>query len=85
MRCHRLFAGDVRERPRHPLRQPPGVDENKRCTVLLDQRGETFIDLAPHLARHHRFQRRVRNFDREVPRTLMAGIDDLTRRRLLRM
>ena len=44
--------------------------------MRLDQPGQPVIDLLPHFARHHCFQRRVRNLDAEVARALMAGVDD---------
>ena len=45
--------------------------------------GQPVIDLRPDLARHHRLQRRVRDFEIEIARALVAGIDDcrLSRRR----
>ena len=39
-----------------------------RRAVLCDQPLELAIDLIPHLRGHDRFQRRIRNFQREITR-----------------
>ena len=46
--------------------------------MLLDQLGQPVIDLAPDLARHHGFERRGGNFESEVARPNVAGVDDPT-------
>ena len=44
--------------------------------MRLDQLGEAVVDLRPHLVGHHRFERRIRQLEREVARALVAGVDD---------
>ena len=75
MRGHLIGAEAFRQLPRHPLGQPAGVDEDQRGAVRLDQRGQAVVDLLPDLARHHRFERRRRDFEGEVARPAVAGID----------
>jgi hypothetical protein len=76
VRRHVLGADPVGELARHPLRHPPGVDEDERGAMRLDQRGEALIDLLPDLGRHHRFERRIRDFECKVARAAVAGVDD---------
>ena len=74
---HRLLPEEFGQGPRDPLRQPPCIDEDQGGVVLLNQCGEAFVELRQHLVRHHRFQRRVGNFNREVARALVTDVDDL--------
>ncbi len=76
MRGHLIGAEPLRQLPRHPLGQPAGVDEDQRGAVRLDQLGQAVVDLLPDLARHHRFERRGRDFESEIARPAVAGIDD---------
>ena len=73
-----LVAEPVSEQlcARHPLGQPAGVDEDQCGAMRLDQLRQASIDLLPDFGRHHRFERRVRNFEREVARAAVAGVDD---------
>ena len=57
MRSDLVLAETLGQRARHALGQAPGVDEHQRRAVLLDQAGQPLVDLAPHLARHHRLER----------------------------
>ena len=41
-----------------------------------DQLGQLVIDLLPNLAGHHRFKRRIWDFEGQIARPAMAGIDD---------
>ena len=71
-----LGAEPVGQLRASPARPSAGVDEDQRGAVRLDQVRETLIDLLPHLGRHHRFERRVRNLEREIARAAVAGVDD---------
>ena len=45
-----------------------------RCS--RDELGEPVVDLRPDLARHHRFERRRRQLQREIARARVPGVDD---------
>ncbi len=66
---HRQLAG-------HALDHAAGVDENQGRAMRAGQRCEAVVNLLPDLARHHRFQRRRRQFEREVALSAVAGVDD---------
>jgi hypothetical protein len=53
--------------PRDPLRHAPGVDEDDGRAVAPYQIGETVVDLAPHLVRHHGRERARRQHGRALP------------------
>ncbi len=71
-----LFADALGQVARGALGEPPRVDEDQRRAVLAHQRREAVVDLQPDLARHHCFQRRRRQLDREVALSHVAGVDD---------
>ena len=68
VRGDQLLAQPRRQLARHAFGHAPRVDEDERGAVLLDQLGEAFVDLLPHLRRHHRFQRRRWHLDGEIAR-----------------
>ena len=76
-----LFAQPLRQIVRRPLSQPAGVDEDQRRAMLLDQRGEPVVDVAPLLARADRLEIGRRYLDRDIEVTLVAGVDDRAVRR----
>ena len=51
---------------RHPLGQPARIDENQRGAVRLNQFRQPTINFLPDFVRHHRFQRRLREFNRQI-------------------
>ena len=63
MRGDRILAETVREFAGDPLGHAAGVDEDERRAMALDQFGEAAVDLGPDLVRHHRFERRVGDFE----------------------
>ena len=72
-----LGADALGEEARRALGKAPVVDEDERRPVCLDQLGEPVVQLVPDLVRHHRFERRARQFQREVALAHVAGVDDL--------
>ncbi len=44
--------------------------------MLLYELDHARVNLLPHLARHHGFERRARQFDRQITRTDVSRIDD---------
>ncbi len=84
VRGHVFGTDPIGEVPRHALRHPPRVDEDKRGPVLADQSSEPVIDLLPHLPLHDRLQRRARQLDCQVEVPRVAGIDDGAVRRAAR-
>jgi hypothetical protein len=76
MRSNRGLAEPVGEMARHPFGEPPSIDEDERRAVLLDELREPVVDLAPDLLRHHRLERRVGHFERDVALPDVAGVDD---------
>ena len=72
-----LGADALGEEARRALGEAPVVDEDERGPVRLDQLGEPVVQLVPDLVRHHRFERRARQLQREVALAHVAGVDDL--------
>ena len=60
----------------YPLRHAARVDKYQRGPVLFDQSRQTVVDLLPHLRRHDRFERGIRNVQSEFAVATMAGIHD---------
>ncbi len=58
---------------RNALGHAPRVDEDQSRRVLADQRFELAVDLFPDVAGHHRFERCVGQFEREVAFARVAG------------
>ena len=71
-----IIAKALGQLMRHPLGKAPGVHRDQRRAMRLDQMHEAIVDFFPDLMRHHGFERRTRNFDREVHRALVALVDD---------
>ena len=76
MRGDGLFAETVGELARDAFGHAPGVDEHQRRAVLLDELGQARVNFLPHLVRHHRLERRSRNFQAQIAPTLMPRVDD---------
>ena len=76
MRGHPVGAEPFRQLPRHPLGEAAGVDEDQGRAMRLDQLGQPVVNLLPDFAGHHGFERRGRNFEGEVARPAMPGVDD---------
>ena len=81
-----LFAETVGELARDAFGHAPGVDEHQRRAVVLDELGQARVNVLPHLVRHHRLERRSRNFQTQIAPTLVPRVDDrdLCRRRAIR-
>src|SRR5215471_17834824 len=56
--------------------QPSRVDEDERRAMFQRQRGESIVDLAPHLIAGHRAEFGRRNFDREIELASMPNVDN---------
>ena len=67
---------------RHALGEPARVDGDEGRAMLFDQLHQALVNLAPHLVRHHRLERRARHLDGEIHLAPVAFVDD--RARLLR-
>src|SRR6266481_815042 len=76
MRGHMIAAEALRQLAGHALDQAARIDKDQSGAVLLDQLGQAVVELLPDLPRHHRFERRGGNFEREVAGPAMAGVDD---------
>ncbi len=76
MRGHPVGAEPFRELTGHPLGEATGIDEDQGRAMPFDQLGQPVVNLLPDFARHHRFERRRRNFEGKVARPAMAGVDD---------
>ena len=63
MRGDVLFAEALREMPRGALGGAARVHEHERGAMFAAELGEPVVDLRPHFAGHHRFERRRRHFD----------------------
>jgi hypothetical protein len=78
VRRHLLGSEPLGELAGHPLGEPAGVHKDQGRAVGFDQLRQAVVDLLPHFARHHRLERRGGNFEGEVARPAVAGVDDLT-------
>ena len=72
-----VFLPDaLRNMARDAFGQAAGIDEDDGRAMFANQFGQSIIDLRPHLARHHRLQRRGRKLQCEVAVARMAAVDD---------
>ena len=76
MRGDGLIAEPIGKLARDAFGHAPGVDEHERGAVLLDELSQARVDFPPHLVRHHRLERRPRNFEAQIALALMPRIDD---------
>ena len=73
-----LLAEPVAQGAGHALGQAPGVDEDQRGPVPFDQRRHAVVEALGRLSGQHRFQRRIRQFDGEIPLAPVSRVDDAT-------
>ena len=76
MRGDGLFAETIAELARDALGHAPCVDEHQRRAMLRDKLDQARVNFPPHLVRHHRLERRTRNFEAQVAPALMSRVDD---------
>lgn len=76
MRGDRVLAEPVGEMARHALGGAARVDEHQRRAMRGREPGDAVVHLFPHIGRHHRFERHVRQLQREVALARVAGVDD---------
>ena len=76
MRRHLLLAEPLGELARRPLGQPARVDEDQRRAVRLDQLGQAVVDLSQTSPDITASSGEVGNFEREIARATVAGVDD---------
>jgi hypothetical protein len=77
VRGDRLLAEPLAEVARGALGHAPGVDEDQRRPVQVDELGDAAVDLLPLVVRHHRRERRRRQLEGEVALLRVADVDDL--------
>ena len=65
---HMILAQALEKLPGDALGHAPGVDEDQRGAVGLDEFGHAIVDLGPNLRRHHRFERRSGDFEGQIAR-----------------
>ncbi len=73
---HLILAQTIENLPGHALRHAPGIHEDQRRAMRLNEFGQAIVDLGPNLRRHHRFERRSGDFDSQVAPAAMTGVDD---------
>ena len=71
-----LLAETLGQVARDALGLAARVDEHQRGAVLADQLRQAVVELRPHLARHHRLERRGRDLERQVAGAHVTGVDD---------
>ncbi|MDR8952911.1 hypothetical protein FEP76_01388 [Burkholderia multivorans] len=76
MRGDRVLAEPLGEMTRHPLGRAPRVDEHECRAMRGRECRDAVVQLFPHVVRHHRFERHVRQFEREIAFARVARIDD---------
>src|SRR5581483_6582635 len=82
VRGHGVLAEQLAQVPRRTFGHAPRIDEDERRAMLLDELGETRVYLRPGVARHHGFERRRRQLDRQIALAGIAEIDDFAIERL---
>ena len=78
MGSHVRLSDQIRNLSGDALGQPSRIHKDQRGRVLLDQFGETLVDLLPDLGGHDRFQRRLGKLQSQIAIAAMAQIDDRT-------
>ena len=71
-----LLSERLGEGPGDPLRHAAGIDEDQRGAVRFDEGAEAPVDFLPDFPRHHRFERRLRQLQRDVALAGVAGVHD---------
>src|SRR2546428_10701885 len=78
MRSHRIRAKQLAQMMRYAFRHPARIHEYQSRAVRLNELRETMINFFPNFVRHHRLERRFRDFSRQVQVPSMTDIDDGT-------
>ena len=76
MGCDIIRAEFFRQMVRNSLRQPPGIDENQRGTMLFNQFHEAGVNLFPHFVGGNGTELAGRDFDRQIESALVADVDN---------
>ena len=71
-----ILAQPIAQVTGQPLGHPSRVHEDERRAMPLDECREPIVIFIPDLVRHHRLERRSRNFDAEIHGPDVAGVDD---------
>src|SRR6266446_1761831 len=80
MRGDRVSSKKFAEMMRYTLGHSARVDENQSSPVRLNQFGKPRVNFLPNFVRHHRFERRTRELNRQVQFATMSDVDDLATR-----
>ena len=76
-----ISAHPFGEMPRHAFGEARRVYENKGCPMRVDEFRQPVVKLLPDLNRHDGLERGRRHFERQIPRSAVAGVYDHARRR----
>ncbi|CAJ3327660.1 Uncharacterised protein [Burkholderia pseudomallei] len=76
VRGDRVRAEPVRQMAGRALGHPARVDEHERRAVRGGQLRDAIVEALPHVVRHHGPERHGRQFQREIARARVAGVDD---------
>ena len=63
---------------RHAFGHSARIHKDQSSPMRLNQLRQTMIDFLPNFIRHHRFEWRLGNFDRQIQFPAMADVDDRT-------
>ena len=77
MRCDSIGAEQFAQMMRHAFGHSARVHENQSGPMRLNQLRQAMINFLPNFIRHHRFKRRLRNFNRQIQFAAMTNVDDL--------
>src|SRR5262252_198453 len=80
MRCHLIVAEKFAKICGDAFREPAGIDEDKCCSMSLDEFRETAIDFDPDFIRHDSFERRPGKFNAEIESANVTNVDNATTR-----
>ena len=76
MRRDRVGPEQFAQMMGHALGHSARINEDQRCAMRLNQLRQTAINFLPDFIRHHRFQRRLRNLNRQVQFAAVTDVDD---------
>ena len=76
MSANLIFTQPLGKMMRHPLNQPPGVDEDQCRTMLYRKLHDAGINLLPHFVGRDRTEKGRGYFDSEVKGALVTDVDD---------
>ena len=83
MRSDILVADSLSKVSGNSFSHASRVYENQRRFVFANKLGDAIVNFFPHFVRHHGFERRAGNFNRQIEAACVARVDDVATRRTI--